>query len=366
MNYLAVSTTRIAVGVMIILSVGCSGISVSSAETAVVSNGAGTLTQLQLLLAALQNLQIQLAQLQSAEPAATVAATASSSATSTAYDIIIVAGQSNAVGFGNGAYTEAPRFLAATNTAKVFQVGRFFRHDMRIIPVTHEPLEFWGMDLTFSSTTLDHHGASYPFALRLAATETTGRKVLIIPAAKAGTSILEWDNVINNFGSSTGPDSTVLYDDMIARTKFALAQNSQNRVVAVIWRQGEADVNALYIAANPYHKFMTSSSTYQSKLMALRTRLRNDLLSQGCVPFLFGEMTKQWVPSVSKYQVMSGLEAKSAITNAIKYVASTDSCNTSVFVPSTNTTVNSKGPIHFDAPGQFEMAKRFWSAYQKI
>ncbi len=343
----------------------------TNAQAQVVTpNSTGTLTQLQVLMSALLRLQTQLASLQVAVPAVTVAATATNTATTTAtttaYDIIIVAGQSNAVGFGNGSYTELPRFVTATNTAKVFQVGRFSSHNMRITPVTHEPLEFWGMNQTFSSTTLDHHGSAYPFALRLAATETAGRKVLIIPAAKGGTSILEWDNVVNNFGSSTDPDSTVLYDDMIARTKFALAQNPQNRVVAVIWRQGEADVNALYTLSNPFHPFMTSSSTYQSKLVALRTQLRNDLSSQGCVPFLFGEMTQQWVPTVAKYQAMSGLEAKSAITNVIKYVASTDSCNTSVFVPSMNTTVNSSGPIHFDAVGQWNMAKKFWSAYQTV
>ena len=338
----------------------------TNAQVTFIENTTGMVTQLQLLLKALQSLQTQLSLLQTTDSVPTVAASATTSATSTAYDIIIVAGQSNAVGFGNGTYTEESQFLTATNTAKVFQVGRFFRHDMRIIPVTHEPLEFWGMNRTFSSTTLDNLGAAYPFALRLAATETTGRKVLIIPAAKGGTSILEWDNVINNFGSSTDPDSTILYDDMVTRVKFALAQNPKNRVVAVIWRQGEADVNALYIVGNPYHQFMTSSSTYQSKLIAFRNRLRSDLPSQGCVPFLFGEMTKQWVPYVSKYQVMSGLEAKSAITNVIKYVASTDSCNASVFVPSTNTTVNSQGPIHFDAVGQWNMAKKFWAAYQTV
>jgi hypothetical protein len=331
----------------------------------VTPNSAGSLTQLQVLMAALTQLQAKLAILKTATPATTVAATATTSATTTAYDIIIVAGQSNSVGFGIGSYTEDLQLMTATNTAKVFQLGRFNDHNMKIIPVTHDPLEFWGQNETYGTTTNGKRGSSYPFALRLAATETTGRKVLVIPAAMGGTSILRWDKVINNFSSSTDPDTTILYDNMLTRVKFALAQNPQNRVVAVIWRQGEADVSALYTSTSPYHKFMSSTSTYQSKLIALRYRMRQDLSSQGCFPFLYGEMTKQWVPPVVKYQTMSGLVAKEAITNVIKYVASHDACAKSAFVLSDNTTAN-PGTIHFDAAGQWEMAKRFWNAYQTV
>jgi hypothetical protein len=203
------------------------------------------------------------------------------------------------------------------------------------------------------------YGSAYPFALRLAATEPAGRKVLIIPAAKGGTSILQWDKVINNFASST--DTTLLYDDMASRTKAVLAQNPHNRIVAVIWRQGEADAIALHDSASQYHPLM-STSTYQFKLTALRYHLRHDFPAQGCFPFIFGEMTKQWVPGVAD---------KNAITSVIQYVATHDGCSTtsnqSVFVPSDTTmTTNYNEPIHFNAAGQWAMAKKMWAAFQQF
>jgi hypothetical protein len=73
-------------------------------------------------------------------------------------------------------------------------------------------------------------------------------------------------------------------------------------------------------------------------------------------------MTKQWVPGVAD---------KNAITSVIQYVATHDGCSTtsnqSVFVPSDTTmTTNYNEPIHFNAAGQWAMAKKMWAAFQQF
>jgi hypothetical protein len=282
-------------------------------------------------------------------------------------DIIIVGGQSNAVGRGQGSYTEQKLFTAQAN--RVFQFGRYGEDNMTAVPVSIEPLQHWGQDPYSTSTVAQQNfsaklrGFAYPFALRYATRVPVDRDVMILPVAKGGTSVLQWDDVVSDFSHSGSSDSTELYDDMVARIRAALAEHTGNKVTAVLWQHGEADTTAL---SNPYSDLknhMTSADLYAQKLTWIRDNIRV-VAGEPCLPFLIGDMAPEWQPINGQAK---GKIAKEQIRKAAQSVASNDNCGTTVFVPAFRVTSNpGTDTIHMDAQGQYEMAKNYWTRYSQL
>lgn len=281
-----------------------------------------------------------------------------------AYDVIVVAGQSNAVGRGLGPYEESAADL--NGMSRVYQLGRIAGDNMKIIPAT-EPLQHWGQR---RGTSIDRKGFAYHFALRYASKLPPGRKVLIIPAAQGSTSILQWDDIVqpdarNPFKHGPMQDSTVLYDDMLMRIKYVLAKNPGSKVVAVLWSQGETDVLEIANPRNDIHEYMSNSLIYQRKLEELLSRLRTALSSQECFPFLVAEFARSWAPLNGRAE---GLQAKNEVTAAIKQAVASDPCKTSALVSSAGIGVNTDRPNdpHYSAAGAMLLGDRFYSEFERI
>jgi putative transposase len=282
-------------------------------------------------------------------------------------DIIIVGGQSNAVGRGQGTYTEQKLFTA--QASRVFQLGRFESDNLVPVPITKEPLQHWGQNPYSTNAEIQNsfssqlRGFAYPFALRYATRVPAERNVLILPVAKGGTSVLQWDNVVADFSNGNSKDSTELYDDMVVRIRKALALNPGNKVTAVLWQHGEADVNAL---ANPHSDLknhMTSADLYTQKLTWIRDNIRK-VTGESCLPFLIGDTAPDWQPVNG---LPAGKVAKEQIREAAQSVAKNDTCGTTVFVPSFRVTSNpGTDTIHMNARGQYEMARNYWGRYTTL
>jgi peptidoglycan hydrolase-like protein with peptidoglycan-binding domain len=282
-------------------------------------------------------------------------------------DIIIVGGQSNAVGRGQGSYTEKKLFIA--QAPRVFQFGRFDSDNLVPVAITKEPLQHWGQNPYSTSAEIQNsfssqlRGFAYPFALRYATRVPAERNVLILPVAKGGTTILQWDNVASGFTHGGSNDSTELYDDMVVRIKKALALNPGNKVTAVLWQHGEADVNAL---ANPHSNlkdYMTSADLYAQKLTWIRDNIRK-VAGESCLPFLIGDTAPEWQPVNG---TAAGKLAKEQIRMAAQSVAKNDTCGTTVFVPAFRVTSNpGTDTIHMNAQGQYEMARNYWGQYSTL
>lgn len=150
------------------------------------------------------------------------------------FDIIILAGQSNAEGCGKGEvtnpYVPSEQILWMTDDAKltytdedgVHKIDKMNPPTATTVTVAEEPeVDGWKIGKF-----------AMPFAARYAAQcLEPGRKVLIVNAAVGGTGFArkEW-----------GIDAP-LYKRMVRLTEEALAMNPQNRVVALLWHQGEHD-----------------------------------------------------------------------------------------------------------------------------
>lgn len=206
-----------------------------------------------------------------------------SSRSDTDFDIIVVAGQSNAGQGGMGAFTDTMENPAADE--------RIFQFDEARVPqlaaatrlqqgVATDALRHFGREAKENSM-----GLAIPFARRYAAENlTSGRAILIVPCAYGGTSILKWLGEI--YTPATYPSG--LYKALVARVRSALELGSNNRIVAFLWHQGEAD---LVFSIRGHH--LMDDAMYEAKLTNFFYRFRKEFPSDPPFPIIAGELAPE-------------------------------------------------------------------------
>jgi hypothetical protein len=268
------------------------------------------------------------------------------------YEIIVVAGQSNAVGKGKGPWAEPPELVAMEETTsqcqKICQLGRRGARNNQIVPAV-DPLDHWNPHP-------GEKGFALSFAKRLALQLPANRKILIVPVAKGGSSILYWDKILSPFpNTAKEADSTLLFDDMSARIDRALAIPGKNRIVAFLWQQGETDIGIAARNNHPLNYFMRDSQVYYGKLTGLHRNVRARFPQWTCYPFLMGEPVPTWGPAI-----------KSSFIDAIHDVAAHEPC--SDFVSSEGLESNQDAAInddefHLSAQSQLDLAERYFEIF---
>lgn len=260
------------------------------------------------------------------------------------YDIIVYPGQSNTTSQGVGVFTDSdPSF-----DGSCFQVGRFFPNRMQIIPMSDplqpiNPLHWWSR-----LPTCRPYGVTFAreYAKRYLA---TGRSVGLVPAAKTGTSILQWMEII----ASPVP----LYDNMADEINLFLSQPGVNRIVAWVENQGESDVLIANDPDDPRHVYMDSADTYLARKLDFIDRARSDF---GIFPMLFGLFSDDWLPCDPM---------KLAFEDAIRSAAASRPlcAATRTRGVQSNTAVDpAEAPNHFSNAGQEDMAQRHFAAFNDL
>lgn len=195
------------------------------------------------------------------------------------YDIIILAGQSNAVGCGKGpvenAYVPDPRILWLTDDAKLTYIheGDLLKID-KMNPPTKTTVTVAEEEVTDGWIIGKF---ILPFAARYAEQcLEPDRKVLIVHAAVGGTGFArkEW-----------GIDAP-LYERLVRLTGEALNMNPENRIVAFLWHQGEHDAfeNADWDPERRYQFYKTNL-----------TRMLDDYFARfGKMPFVAAGFCDEW------------------------------------------------------------------------
>ena len=237
------------------------------------------------------------------------------------YDVILVAGQSNThYGYGIDSVLDSP-------SDKVFQLGRFDTNNYKVIPAA-EPLDH----ITKKSNSI---GFALTFAKLYAdAFLDDDRKVLIIPAGRSGSG----------FENNKWHIGDTLYNDAVKRTLFVLQNFYGSRLVAVLWQQGENDVE------NP---------AYQAELDQFIKDIRADLHSVN-LPFILGGMVPYWVSL--KQQRITTQQIISETPLRLENTAYADPTWPTVITHDTT----SNGPIHYTAEGLREMGLRYFAAYSQV
>jgi hypothetical protein len=138
-------------------------------------------------------------------------------------------------------------------------------------------------------------GPGMEFGRRLLADAEPGRRVLLVPAAKGSTSLTKvtgekytWDPSPDAGSPEAGLIN--LYDNARTQIDRALA-DQDNRLVAVIWIQGETDSGVLRDASSAAER-AAAEARYRSRLLELVTGIGD---RYGNAPFLIGAMVPEWV-----------------------------------------------------------------------
>ena len=170
------------------------------------------------------------------------------------FDIIIQAGQSNAEGYGFGPVEDPYQ-----------PDGRvWYMNENDTISLAVEKVAFNGIQANFGLPV----AREYIRAGKLA----EGRKLLILRAAAGGTAFLD-----HRWGLTDD-----LYLHMMEMIRTALALNPENRLVALLWHQGETDA--------------AHNATFEGHYNHLSALLRSvrDTFSVPDLPFVAGDFVPQW------------------------------------------------------------------------
>ena len=253
------------------------------------------------------------------------------------YDIIIQAGQSNAEGAGQGEveneYLPCDKVLYLTSAKQVEHTP-----ERVVVSYADEPFHFEiaqeeekenkkiaNFSLSFAKKYIDEKKLQ------------EGRKLLIIRAAIGGTGFKKGDWGIED----------LIYQKMIEMTNYALSLNSENRIVAFLWHQGEHDA----FEGNTPEKFY-------EQLFGLVQDLRHHY---GNVPFIAGDFVNDWKSK--------NMEISEPIINMIKAVVK--NCGNAGFVEtsdllSNNQKLGNGDEVHFCREALYVLGERYFECYKKI
>lgn len=233
------------------------------------------------------------------------------------FDILIQAGQSNSYGYGFG---DASRPFEDDD--RVFYLtGRFM-----IVPATEQ-------------ISLNAIQGNYSLAFARAYIADglleEGRKLLILRTSEGGTGFSDhrWDK--------TGD----LYLRMMEMVKTALSLNPENRVAALLWHQGETDVdNGM------------SEAEYTAHLRGLVQAVREVCENPG-LPFIAGDFTEQWRGERGErcFPIQAGLRQICAEGNGA--FVETDGLLSNVQQNGNEYT------IHFSRDALYGLGERYFSAF---
>ena len=259
-----------------------------------------------------------------------------------AYDIIILAGQSNAAGCGVGEvskeYEEDEDILSLSRDFSVKEgiennVWKFslkYEDTPLTIDIARERIGNLGKvgDLSLSFS------AEYKKSGLL----KEGRKILIIRAGVGGTG----------FFKKQWTKDGVVYSKMIEMIDYALSLNKDNRIVAFLWHQGEHDA----FEGNP-------PDIFESQLKELITDIKERYQTPS-LPFISGDFVNEWKSA--------NIESCAPIVEKIKAVTANEN---GVFIEasdllSNNEKISNGDVIHFCRESLHILGKRYFDAYMKI
>lgn len=177
-------------------------------------------------------------------------------------------------------------------------------------------------------------GPGMEFGRQLWLNQPANRRVLLVPAAQGSTSITGDSNY------SWDPDNTTaatnLFDYACDQLSKALATHPRNRVVAILWHQGESDATA-----------GATETWYRDKLIQIIEGFRE--IAGENTPVLIGSMTPEVIESAENRRVID--RAHKAIPEHVPYTA---------YVPGPSG-MNQDGGIHYNADGARELGYRFFT-----
>lgn len=265
------------------------------------------------------------------------------------YDIIVLAGQSNAWGFGVGEVDEPYQPDDDILMLKDVRQGDYeVCARCRDFPHNENTKGFY--IVVGNEDVNDNDEKVACFALNFAAEYKKnklkkGRKILIVKAPVGGSGFAANQWGVGNY----------LYDRLIDMVSQALALNPENRLVAFLWHQGEHDS-----VAYPEWSLEERANRYFTALSAQLNDFQTRFNAKE-IPFLAGGFVEEWSAK--------NREVTDCVMNVLKKICADQ--NRGAFIPladlPSNNQDNGNGDdIHFCRKSAYIVGKRYYEAFTKL
>lgn len=224
------------------------------------------------------------------------------------YFVIPVAGQSNMMAYGEGLPlpdtldAPHPRIKQLARRATVTPGGAACQYN-DVIPLDHCPHDVQNMSglnhphADLSKGQYGCVGQALHIAKKLLPYIPEEAGILIVPCSRGGAAFTQGaDGTFNAASGATEASARwgvgkPLYQDLISRTRAALDKNPKNRLLAVVWMQGEFDMSSASYAQQP------------AQFAAMVKQFRTDMADHAAqmpdfkadsVPWICGDTTYYW------------------------------------------------------------------------
>lgn len=237
------------------------------------------------------------------------------------FDIIIQAGQSNSEGCGQGD-TEKPY----SPNENIWYLNNDFSISM-------------AQERVWENSVVSDFSLSFAREYEESGKLMSGRKVLIIRAAVGGTGFLD----------NRWKPNDDLFLRMMKMITTALELNTANKLVALLWHQGETDASL--------------NADFQTHYKNLSTLINNVRKTYKCknLPFIAGDFVHHWKSENMKIcePVIDAIkEACSDIGNAI-FIDTTG-------LQSNDQRIGNQDNIHFCREALYQLGVKYFKAYEEL
>ena len=267
----------------------------------------------------------------------------------TVFDIIVLAGQSNAEGYGVSLDSKP---LIISNAYEIIDKNKF---GMKL----KEDGSYGGLDFVYPVEVIirelqeRYSGDSYCSDLSLGFARkykqskyySPDRKILVIKTGYGGSGFAFDQHGVGN----------PLYIRMLDMINIGLSLNKNNRIVAFLWHQGEHDAyeNAWFTDKERYDYYYSS---LLKEFLAVREEYK-----QFDFPIITGEMNRDWkkkYPNQSEAVQEATIDVCEKIGNAA-FVRASD-------LPSNEETLHNGDTDHFCKESILTLGERYFDAFYKL
>ena len=246
------------------------------------------------------------------------------------FDIILLAGQSNAQGSGLGPCSEEYEKdgdILRMNGSRAYDNGWLVEFPFEIsieIPDSHGQ---------------DDLSLAFAHEYKKAGILEEGRKILLVHTALGGTAFVTGHWKVGDY----------LYKRMLYMLDCALNMNTENRLVALLWHQGESDV----LGGNV-------GEEYNKQLTALFEAVKKRA-DGGDLPIITGDFVHNWIPRHQNECELIAKQIKKVTADFGGAFVETDG------LPSNHEIgAREEDRIHFCRDSLHLLGKRYFEAFKKI
>ncbi|EEV3484836.1 sialate O-acetylesterase [Escherichia coli] len=223
------------------------------------------------------------------------------------YYVVVLAGQSNGMAYGEGlplpeTYDRPePRIMQLARRSTVTPGGKACQYNDIILAdhCLHDVQDMSGKNHPKADVAKGQYGTvgqGLHIAKKLLPFIPADAGILLVPCCRGGSAFTAGADGTYSDSTGASEDSArwgvdkPLYKDLISRTKAALAKNPKNRLLAVVWMQGEFDIDA-------------KPTEHSALFLEMVEKFRADLAEQAeqCtggsaagVPWICGDTTYFW------------------------------------------------------------------------